>query len=137
MFTIIYDNNGKVINIVAGKSNYEHLLELDNKFIYVDELPKYDMYRQLLKVVDEKLVVVDLEISHEREKVIRRIEISNEINYYKSLLSKTDYKTLKYVDGAISDEEYSIIKSNTEYGLIEYDYIVLEAESVDDDEFLN
>ena len=110
MFTIIYDNNGKVINIVAGKSNYEHLLELDNKFIYVDELPKYDMYRQLLKVVDEKLVVVDLEISHEREKVIRRIEISNEINYYKSLLSKTDYKTLKYVDGAISDEEYSIIK---------------------------
>lgn len=110
MFTIIYDKDGKVINIVAGKSNYEHLLELDNKFIYVDELPKYDMYRQLLKVVDEKLVVVDLEISHEREKVIRRIEISNEINYYKSLLSKTDYKTLKYVDGAISDEEYSIIK---------------------------
>lgn len=110
MFTIIYDKDGKVINIVAGKSNYEHLLELNNKFIYVDELPKYDMYRQLLKVVDEKLVVVDLEISHEREKVIRRIEISNEINYYKSLLSKTDYKTLKYVDGAISDEEYSIIK---------------------------
>ena len=35
------------------------------------------------------------------------------------------------------NEEYSIIKPNTDYGLIEYDYIVLEADSVDDDEFLN
>lgn len=107
MFTIIYDKDGKVINIVAGKSNYEHLLELDTKFIYVDELPKYDMYRQLLKVVDEKLVVVDLEISHEREKVIRRIEISNEINLLKQKLRDYDYIGVKIATGRATIEEYS------------------------------
>lgn len=35
-----------------------------------------------------------------------------------------------------SNEEYSIIKSNTQYGLSEYDFIVLDAESVNPDDFL-
>ena len=35
------------------------------------------------------------------------------------------------------NEEYSIIRSNTEYGLIEYDYIVLDATAVEDNELLN
>ena len=47
------------------------------------------------------------------------------------------YADFKQIQILYQNEEYSIIKSNTEYGLIEYDYIVLEAESVDDDEFLN
>lgn len=47
------------------------------------------------------------------------------------------YADFKQIQVLYQNEEYSIIKSNTEYGLIEYDYIVLEAESVDDDEFLN
>ena len=115
MFTIIYDKDGKVVNIVAGKSNYEHLLETGNKFIYVDELPNYDAYRQVLKVVDEKLVIVDLEISPKRENVIRRIEISSEINNYKNMLAQTDYKTLKFVDGAISEEEYNPIREDRKY----------------------
>ena len=34
------------------------------------------------------------------------------------------------------NEEYSIVKSNTNYGLIAYDHIVLDAESVDEDEFI-
>ncbi len=111
MFTIIYNKDGDVINIVAGESNYEHLLELDNDFIYVNELPKYDMYRQVLKVIDKELKVVNLEITPEREMVIRGIEIRGEINYHKSLLAETDYKTLKYVDGAISEEQYAIIRA--------------------------
>lgn len=107
MFTIIYDKDGYVVNIVAGKSNYEHLLETGNKFIYVDELPKYDMYRQILKVVDEKLMIVDLEISPEREKVIRRIEISNEINLLKQKLRDYDYIGVKIATGRATIEEYS------------------------------
>lgn len=47
------------------------------------------------------------------------------------------YADFKQIQILYQNEEYSIIKSNTEYGLIEYDYIVLEAETVDDDEFLN
>ncbi|MBE5871576.1 MAG: hypothetical protein E7294_10005 [Lachnospiraceae bacterium] len=35
------------------------------------------------------------------------------------------------------NEEYSIVKSNTQYGLSEYDHIVLDAESVSADDFIN
>ncbi len=38
-------------------------------------------------------------------------EILMKINAYKQLLCQTDYKTLKYVDGALGEEEYSEIKS--------------------------
>lgn len=36
-----------------------------------------------------------------------------------------------------SNDEYSIVKSNTNYGLVEYDYIVLDAESINEDDFIN
>ena len=35
-----------------------------------------------------------------------------------------------------SNEEYSIVKSNTQYGLSEYDFIVLDATSVNPDDFI-
>lgn len=35
------------------------------------------------------------------------------------------------------NEEYSIVKSNTSYGLSAYDYIVLESDSVQEDEFVH
>lgn len=35
------------------------------------------------------------------------------------------------------NEEYAIVKSNTTYGLSVYDYIVLDAASVNDDQFIN
>ena len=47
------------------------------------------------------------------------------------------YADFKQIQILYQNDEYSIIKSNTEYGLVEYDYIVLEAETVNDDEFLN
>ena len=46
------------------------------------------------------------------------------------------YADFKQIQILYQNEEYSIIKSNTEYGLIEYDYIVLEADTVNDDEFI-
>lgn len=107
MFTIIYNNDGDVINIVAGESNYEYLLELGNKFIYVDELPKYDMYRQVLKVIDGKLVVIDLEITAERERTIRMMEISGEINTLKQKLRDYDYIGIKIATGRATIKEYS------------------------------
>lgn len=44
------------------------------------------------------------------------------------------YADFKQIQILYQNEEYSIVKSNTEYGLIEYDYIVLDAETVADDE---
>ncbi len=44
-----------------------------------------------------------------------------------------DFCQIQVVD---SNEEYSIVKSNTVYGLREFDYIILNAQSVEDDEFI-
>ena len=46
------------------------------------------------------------------------------------------YAEFKQIQILNQNEEYSIVKSNTNYGLIAYDHIVLDAESVDEDEFI-
>lgn len=46
------------------------------------------------------------------------------------------YADFKQIRVLYENEEYSIIKSNTEYGLIEYDYIVLDAQAVHEDELI-
>lgn len=55
------------------------------------------------------------------------------IGVYNKNKGYADFKQIRIL---YENEEYSIIKSNTEYGLIEYDYIVLDAESVSDDELI-
>jgi ketopantoate reductase len=47
------------------------------------------------------------------------------------------YADFRQIQILYQNDEYSIVKSNTDYGLIEYDYIVLDAKTVDDDELLN
>lgn len=44
-----------------------------------------------------------------------------------------DFKQIKIL---YQNNEYSIVKSNTQYGLSVYDYIVLDATTVEDDEFI-
>ena len=46
------------------------------------------------------------------------------------------YADFKEIEILNSNEEYSIVRSNTAYGLVAYDYIVLDAESVETDEFI-
>lgn len=46
------------------------------------------------------------------------------------------YADFKAITILYSNEEYSIVKSNTAYGLSEYDYIVLDADSVNEDDFI-
>lgn len=46
------------------------------------------------------------------------------------------YADFKQIIILYDNEEYSIVKSNTTYGLNEYDYIVLDASTVDDNEFI-
>ena len=36
-----------------------------------------------------------------------------------------------------NNEEYAIVKSNTQYGLSVYDYIVLDSSTVEEDEIIN
>lgn len=46
------------------------------------------------------------------------------------------YADFKEIEVLNSNEEYSIVKSNSVYGLVAYDYIVLDADSVETDEFI-
>ena len=47
------------------------------------------------------------------------------------------YADFKQIDVLYENEEYAIVKSNTQYGLSVYDYIALDAASVEDDEIIN
>ena len=111
MFTVIYNNTGKVENIVAEQSNREHLLQTGKDCIYVDKLPKYDFYRQGLKVVGKELKVIDYEITPEREKFIQQIERNSRIAELKQLLASTDYQAIKHFEGCLTDYEYEPIKT--------------------------
>ena len=46
------------------------------------------------------------------------------------------YADFKQINILYQNEEYSIVKSNTQYGLNVYDYIVLDATTVMDDELV-
>ena len=46
------------------------------------------------------------------------------------------YADFKQINILYQNNEYSIVKSNTQYGLTVYDYIVLDASTVVDDEFI-
>ena len=46
------------------------------------------------------------------------------------------FADFKEVTILYSNDEYSIVRSNTRYGLTEYDYIVLDAESVKENDFI-
>lgn len=46
------------------------------------------------------------------------------------------YADFKEIDILNQNDEYAIVKSNTTYGLVAFDHIVLDAESVEKDEFI-
>ena len=50
--------------------------------------------------------------------------------------TELEEKINRFVEILYQNEEYSIVKSNTKYGLNVYDLIVLEADAVSDDEFI-
>ncbi|MCM1225798.1 MAG: hypothetical protein NC548_66275 [Lachnospiraceae bacterium] len=47
------------------------------------------------------------------------------------------YADFRQINILYQNDEYAIVKSNTKYGLSVYDYIVLNADSVRDDQFIN
>ncbi len=47
------------------------------------------------------------------------------------------YADFKEINILYQNDEYAIVKANTQYGLNVYDYIVLDAEAVQDEQFIN
>lgn len=62
--------------------------------------------------------------------VSRRATLSGVYNMNKG------YADFREIEVLYQNEEYAIVKSNTMYGLNVYDYIVLNAEAVDDEQFI-
>jgi len=60
-------------------------------------------------------------------------KVANLTGVYSINKGYADFKQIQVLN---NNDEYSIIKSNTDYGLVAYDYIVLDATSVESDEFI-
>lgn len=60
-------------------------------------------------------------------------KFANLVGVYNINKGYADFKQIQVLN---QNDEYSIIKSNTDYGLLAYDYIVLDAKSVETDEFI-
>lgn len=69
--------------------------------------------------------------SQETYTVSRRATLKGVYNMNKGY---ADFKEIKIL---YENEEYAIVRANTRYGLNVYDYIVLDAASVSDDQFIN
>lgn len=68
--------------------------------------------------------------TNEKEALSKRGSLTGVYNINKG------YADFKQINVLYNNDEYSIVKSNTQYGLNVYDYIVLDATTVVDDEFI-
>ncbi|MCI7596786.1 MAG: hypothetical protein MSS92_11310 [Lachnospiraceae bacterium] len=111
----IYDENGNQLNQFVPVSIYNK----ENGYYYVDspELKTGDRLRKLDSMAMHTIS-----------------QLGSLVGVYNKNKGYADFKQIQIL---YQNEEYSIIRSNTEYGLIEYDYIVLDAQTVDENEFLN
>lgn len=68
--------------------------------------------------------------SQEKYTISRRASLTGVYNMNKG------YADFRQINILYQNEEYAIVKSNTQYGLNVYDYIVLNAAAVNDDQFI-
>lgn len=66
---------------------------------------------------EEYLVYRQLDIENmdkETQEYTKVMYKNDKLNYYKDLLSKTDYEAIKYAEGWFTEEEYEPIKASRE-----------------------
>lgn len=94
--------------------------------IYGETEKEYYLDDMVLRIGD---YIVKPETS-EKEALSKRGSLTGVYNINKG------YADFKQINILYKNDEYSIVKSNTQYGLNVYDYIVLDATAVEDDEFI-
>lgn len=109
-----YDENGKVSS------------EFIDAVIYSENETDYYVDTSVLRPGD----YICMEDSSEKYPVSK---VGTLVGVYNINKGFADFKEITIL---YSNEEYSIVKSNTRYGLTEYDYIVLDAESINEDDFV-
>lgn len=109
MFTVVYTKkDGRVQGISSGTYSDEDFLEAygeDYAKLETEELLYTTPYRQYLAVEEGKLIVKDEELSAEKEKFVRQMEIADEMNTLKNYLSDTDYTVIKCTETGVNFAE--------------------------------
>lgn len=109
MFYVVYDIASGLVNRIMTACSDSALAEVlpeSLAFITVDQIPTYDEWHQNLVVREGVLSVEDKELTPEQEQEIINIVSQQEIARLKFELKETDYYTLKYIEGALSEEVF-------------------------------
>ena len=102
------------------KINY--ILNSDNTIKEWTEIP-FDINQPYIEIDDDEIIHLNID-KISKGKLVKnktkynklkniQLQISNiecEISSYKRLLSETDYKVIKYMEGVLSDDEYNPLK---------------------------
>lgn len=128
--TSFVQKGGKNANMGVLRETYNEdgsvIPEFIEVTIYNEENGEYYLDDSILRAGDN-LLRTD---SNEKHTVSKSGTLVGVYNINKGY---ADFKQIQILN---QNDEYSIIKSNTQYGLIAYDHIVLDAESVNEDEFI-
>jgi hypothetical protein len=109
MFYVVYDIASGLVNRIITDCSASALAEAlpeSLNFITVDQIPTYDEWRQNLVVREGVLTVENKELTPEQEQEITNIVSQQEITRLKFELKETDYYTLKYIEGALSEKVF-------------------------------
>lgn len=136
MFTVIYDKrDGRVLSIMSGTYSDEDFLEAygDNvDKLETKELISVTPFRQYLVVKDKQLIAVTEELSPEKEKYVRQLEISTELTELKNFLVNTDYTVIKCSElGLNYSETYPEISMERAKARTRINELEAELESID------
>ena len=110
MFYVVYYKDTKKVYSVSVNCDEDALrnaIPETQDFIVVDELPEYDSLRQYSIVDNGQVVVVDKDLTAPQEQEIVNMLAKQEIESLKFELRETDYYTLKYMEGALSEEVFN------------------------------
>lgn len=111
MFAIIYNKeDGRILDILGMPfdiANIKDAIPETADVIEVSELPIVNSpYREKLVVNNNKLEKIVLQLTPQQEQEVVNIESQQEIDALKFELKETDYYTLKYMEGALSEEMF-------------------------------
>lgn len=109
MFYVVYDIESGLVNRIMTNCSDSALAEVlpeTLNFITVDQIPTYDEWHQNLVVRGGVLSVENKELTPEQEQEIINIVSQQEIARLKFELKETDYYTLKYMEGVLSEEVF-------------------------------
>lgn len=109
MFYVVYNIETKEVVNITMNCNEEALSEAipeQHSFIKADVIPEHDAWRQYLIVEDSVLKVADKNLTPQQEQEIINLQSKQEIESLKFELKETDYYTLKYIEGVLSEEVF-------------------------------